>query len=117
MTLKMILGRVFLWRFISRYGISIEKCDISYLISGYGIHISYLDMRYDKSRFGDFENVPQDLFRYAIGTFRNHKTSNSLYLISRYGICIPYRDMRFEISHFSIEIPYPDLKRDRKTRP
>ena len=74
-------------------------------------------MRYDKSRFGDFENVPQGLFRYAIGTFRNHKTSNSLYLISRYGICIPYRDMRFEISHFSIEIPYPDLKRDRKTRP
>ena len=79
--------------------------------------MSYLDMRYDRSRFGDLENVPQGLFRYAIGTFWNHATSNSLYLISRYGICIPYRDMRFEISHFSIEIPYPDLKRDRKTRP
>ena len=61
------LGRVFLWRFKSGYGISIQKSDISNLISRYGIHISYLDMRYDRSRFGDYENVPQGLFRYAIG--------------------------------------------------
>ena len=56
-------------------------------------------MRYDKSRFGDFENVPQGLFRYAIGTFRNHKTSNSLI---EYGILNFQLQLQYQLSIITI---------------
>ena len=61
--ISLVLGRVFLSRFKSGYGISIEKCDIK---SHIGIWDTYLtsDMRYEYSRLRDSENVPKGLFRY-----------------------------------------------------